>query len=260
MCLCHFPKMIFIGHLKYYRHPRLGPPLSQWGKRIPFNDTFPFLLCGHQALSVFWLQWWPEFFSPGLRKKQTIVTTNNSETQSTQRVDGVDIIFPFSVSALLASPVHCCWIHPAWRCTITLLWLLELEWCMMNHWGRWLLYLQFMFFPYWRPVDAPGTFCPSEEGRGRDGGRVRGTSQRTATRKISILTLHLLVLCLLFFFFLKSTELNIRGVYFRKPCSVESWFSYLWAVQPSVPISSRFPVIFILPFIKINMRRNHIFY
>lgn len=173
---------------------------------IPFNDTFPFLLCGHWALSVFWLQWYSEFFSPSLKKKQTITTNNNNETQLTWRVDGVDILFPFSASASLASAVHCCWIHPAWRCTITCLWLLDLEWCMMSHWGKWLLYLLFMFFLYWRPIVAPGPFYPSEEGWGRDGGRVRGKSQRSATRKISILTLHLLILCLFFLMYWTQPE------------------------------------------------------
>lgn len=104
-----------------------------------------------------------------------------------------------------------------------------------------------MFFPHWRPAVAPGLFCPSEEDWGRDGGKVRGESQRTATGKFPS---WLSSSCSLSLFLI--SELNLRG-FTLKACAGRIGFPIFWAVQPSVPISSWFPVIFILPFIKINM-------
>lgn len=76
---------------------------------------------------------------------------------------------------------------------------------------------------------------------------------------LSALVFHLPFLWCHFFFPL-CIELIMRRACFWKARVGKSCFSCLWAVQPSVPISSWFPVISILPFIKINMRSNHIFY
>ena len=129
--------------------------------------------------------------------------------------------------------------------------LWSLKWCMVSLWGRWQPSLLLMFFPHWRLVAALDDFALQRRaGAGMEEGL--GESHQETFRPGSASS-HSLSLFL-------SIELNMRGVYFWKPCAGKSCFSYLWAVQPSVPISSWFPVIFILPFMKINMQHNHIFY
>ena len=167
-----------------------------------------------------------------------------------------------TVSPLSASPASpaslapCCRVLQAGNAPSLCYDLQRLKCGTTGHWGRWWFSFLFMFFPYWKLVLAPGAVCPSEEGWERSWGRVRGrSSENSHQEKFSpgspVFS---------FFVAFLSIERNMRGVCFWKPCAGKRCFSYLWAVQPSVPISSWFPVIFSLPFIKINMQRNHIFY
>lgn len=150
---------------------------------------------------------------------------------------------PLLPSASLVASLYCCWAYSGWKCPSSCYNLWRLKWCIMDDWGRWWLSLLFMFLPYWKLVAAPGAFWPLVKGWGRDWERVRGRSQENSHQKnfspgfpSSYSPSP--------FYLLNSTWVRFC---FWKPCAGKSCFSYLWAVQPSVPVSSWFPVIFILP-------------
>lgn len=109
MCLCHFPNDFHWPALNTTGIHGRSSHLSGV-KGYPLMTHFLFSSVVTGRFSDF--NGIQKFFSPGLKKKQTI-TTNNNETQSTQRIDGVDILFPFSrIYFCTGLPVHCCWIHP----------------------------------------------------------------------------------------------------------------------------------------------------